>query len=100
MSKKIEIIDLSKLYEAYESVRGTNEYYKYNMETYSKITKEKYDLNKGWIKTSRWVFIGHGIPTRKETYLKRVKGNLYIQSVDNDYKCRVTDEVKELLGLE
>lgn len=74
----------STLSQANESVKGTNEYSKYYMETDCKSDK------------GRWFFVGHNIPYTTGT-IKTFKGNTYIVTQKERY--HVTDAVRELLGM-
>lgn len=75
---------LSALRDANESVKGTNRYGKYLMETDCKSEK------------GRWFFVGHYIPHTTGT-IKSFKGNTYIVTPEERY--HVTDAVKELLNI-
>lgn len=75
---------LNALTEANESVKGTNQYSKYYMETDCKNDSGK------------WFFVGWHIPYATGT-IKTFKGNTYIVTQRERY--HVTDEVKELLGI-
>lgn len=75
---------LDTLREANESVKGTNQYGKYYMETDCKSDK------------GRWFFVGHNIPYTTGT-IKTFKGNTYIVTPKERY--HLTDAVKELLGI-
>lgn len=74
----------SALSQANESVRGTDQYGKYAMETDSKDDNGK------------WFFVGWNIPYTAGT-IKTFKGNTYIVTAKERY--HVTDAVKELLGI-
>ncbi len=73
---------LVKIADAVNSVRGTSDYFKYNMEMGYKYMK----TNKNTLKDeyTNWYFVGYSIPSMIEKpdfyYTKRVKDNLYIMS--------------------
>ena len=75
---------LNTLKEANESVKGTNQYSKYCMETDCKNDNGK------------WFFVGWNIPYTTGI-IKTFKGNAYIVTPNERY--HVTDAVKELLGI-
>ena len=79
---------LAKLKEANNSVKGTNEYYKFEMTTDCKNEKGK------------WFFVGYYIPYYTGI-IKTFASNTYIVTKDGSGETRyhVTDEVKELLGI-
>lgn len=73
-----------------EEVKGTTEFSKYNMETSVKYTNDK-----------KYTFIGWGIPNifsdNKNFYISR--GFIYKEVPSGTYRYRLTENVKELLGL-
>ena len=83
---------LNALIAANNSVKGTKEYYKFQMETDCKSEK------------GTWFFVGFYIP-HTTGIIKTFKGNTYIITCDqrffgnSDHRYHVTDEVKTLLGI-
>ena len=79
---------LGKLMEANNSMKGTNNYTKYHMENEAKS------------ENGRWFFIGHSIPYQTGI-IKSFKESTYIITESSSCKARyrVTDEVKNLLGI-
>jgi hypothetical protein len=73
-----------------EEVKGTPEFSKYNMETSVKYINDK-----------KYTFIGWGIPNtfsdNTNFYISR--GFIYKEIPSGIYRYRLTDNVKELLGL-
>lgn len=78
--KTLETLEIRKLNDAAESVKGTSAYHIYNMETYSKVG-------------NHWAFIGWGIPNRNlPAIIKQYKGKKYIYQGENRYTVRESVE--------
>lgn len=76
---------LNTLTEAQNSLKGTREYYKFDMATYCKNEK------------GNWFFVGY-YPPYTTGIIKTFKGRTYIIT-NNDHRYHVTDEVKKLLSI-
>ena len=76
---------LNALAEANNSVKGTKEYYKFDMATDCKR------------ENGTWFFVGYYIP-HTTGIIKTFKGNTYIIT-NGDHRYHVTDAVKNLLGI-
>ena len=74
------------LTEAHNKVKGTPEYYKFEMSCESKNER------------GRWFFLGYYIP-HTTGIIKTFKGNSYILTHSNLQRYLVTDEVKALLNI-
>ena len=85
MAKEFNKEMLEKLTAAKESVKGTLNYYWYDMPN-----EFKSEVN------GRWNLIGYYIP-RKTGYFRKYKDRVYIITENERYL--VTDRVKELLGI-
>lgn len=81
---------LNKLVDARNNVKGTSEYYKFDMASECKTQKGK------------WIFVGYYIPYTIG-HIKTFKDNTYIvtgsKSTDNEHRYFVTEDVKKLLGI-
>ena len=86
--KVITAAQLQVIRDAYESIRGTNQYCKYHME-------HDFKDNKG-----KWQFLNYGVPYQKhDLKVKRYRDTLYIMTPD-DERYVLTDAVLELIGIE
>jgi len=87
-------MNIAKLHEANESVKGTHDWQKYHMPQYAKRSNGK-----------SWFFVGCGIPYTDTVSIKTWKNEIYLVSdLGNEgspdiRKWTVSDEVKELLNL-
>lgn len=74
----------------YEKVKGTVDFTKYNMETSVKDINDK-----------KYAFVGWGIPNTfsNNTNLYISRGFIYNETPTRTYRYRLTNNVKDLLGL-
>lgn len=83
-------IDIQKLIEENDNLKGTKEYFKYHMEC-------------SCYTNGRWHFVGWGIPYTCDCTIKKVKDNHYIMSgnkLDNNLtRYKVSEEVNKLLEI-
>ena len=93
MKRIIEKADIQRLSEANESVKGTNDYYKYQM-----MVEYKRKENGKW---SRWKFIGWSFPVCSDMKVKKVGRKVYLIIENNSdgtiTRYTLTESCNEIL---
>lgn len=98
MKKTVSELEMQKLCEANDSVRGTTAYTKYHM-----MIEYKTKRNGKW---SAWKFLGWGVPVPFDMVVKKVGEKIYLVredlSVMGEYevtRCTLTDTANEILNI-